>query len=29
MREPPAAAWDRTDSLRPAELSRIAHASIV
>jgi methyltransferase (TIGR00027 family) len=24
----PAAAWDRTDSLRPAELSRIAHAQI-
>jgi len=24
----PAAAWDRTDSLRPAELSRIAHARI-
>ena len=22
----PAAAWDRTDSLRPADLSRIAHA---
>jgi methyltransferase (TIGR00027 family) len=24
----PAAAWDRTDSLRPADLSRIAHAQI-
>jgi len=24
----PAAAWDRSDSLRPAELSRIAHAAI-
>jgi len=24
----PAAAWDRTDSLRPVELSRIAHATI-
>ncbi len=24
----PAAAWDRADSLRPAELSRIAHAAI-
>jgi methyltransferase (TIGR00027 family) len=24
----PAAAWDRTDSLRPADLSRIAHARI-
>jgi len=24
----PAAAWERTDSLRPADLSRIAHAAI-
>jgi len=24
----PAAAWDRSDSLRPAELSRIAHAAV-
>ena len=24
----PAAAWDRSDALRPAELSRIAHAAI-
>ena len=24
----PAAAWDRTDSLRPADLSRIAHAQV-
>jgi len=24
----PAAAWDRSDSLRPADLSRIAHAAI-
>ena len=24
----PAAAWDRSDSLRPADLSRIAHATI-
>src|SRR6202030_2424166 len=24
----PGAAWDRSDSLRPAELSRIAHAAI-
>ncbi len=24
----PAAAWDRTDSLHPVELSRIAHATI-
>ena len=24
----PAAAWDRTDSLRPADLSRIAHAAL-
>jgi methyltransferase (TIGR00027 family) len=24
----PAAAWDRTDSLRPVELSRIAHAAV-
>jgi hypothetical protein len=24
----PGAAWDRSDALRPAELSRIAHAAI-
>ena len=24
----PAAAWDRSDSLRPVELSRIAHAAV-
>jgi hypothetical protein len=24
----PAAAWDRADSLRPADLSRIAHSAI-
>ena len=24
----PAAAWDRSDSLRPIDLSRIAHATI-
>ena len=24
----PAAAWDRSDSLRPIELSRIAHATV-
>ena len=24
----PAAAWDRSDALRPAELSHIAHATI-
>ena len=24
----PAAAWDRTDSLRPVDLSRIAHAAV-